>query len=35
MSLRRVQAELEKYGLLLVTDSVIPSVAGIFAGESR
>ncbi len=33
MSLRRVQAELEKYGLLLVTDSVIPSVAGLVAGE--
>ena len=33
MSLRRVQSELEKHGLLLVTDSALPSVAGIVAGE--
>ncbi len=33
MSLRRVRSELEKHGLLLVTDSALPSVAGIVAGE--
>ena len=33
MSLRRVRTELEKHGLLLVTDSLLPSVGGIVAGE--
>ena len=33
MSLRRVRSELEKHGLLLVTDSALPSVAGIVVGE--
>ncbi len=33
MSLGRVRTELEKHGLLLVTDSLLPSVGGIVAGE--
>lgn len=33
MSLQRVRSELEKHGLLLVTDSALPSVAGIVARE--
>ena len=33
MSLRRVRSELEKHGLLLVTDSALPSIAGNVVGE--